>query len=160
MADLESLIHNLIEADTRYHSLRVRIMSEYKAEKTAAIATLRKLLLLPHQRAAALRLISFFDTELVMALFKEIVSLAFFGLPEVLGCRRLLAEIPKDWFTQYIKAIEAEFLAEGTYSEYRRGAELYRFLGYDDLLESLLRKAAEHEDPDIKEVAEDFGLEE
>jgi hypothetical protein len=63
--------------------------------------------------------------------------------------------LPRDWLVAHIERYAESLLGYEDYEEYRRLLELYSLIDRDPTLR-LARRAAAHDDADIKEAGEDF----
>ena len=158
MDKIRDWVQKRIKLDKDYYRARMELYKDKPQDLHSLSCVLGEHLKNPGSRGTALSIIEAFDTELIELLFEDLAELAFYGVSEVQLCRTLLAELSKEKFLARIKPVEEKILSEGTDWEYRRGAELYDFLGYEELLQNLLAKAYVDENPDIKEIAEDFDF--
>ncbi|QDT30694.1 hypothetical protein Enr10x_60620 [Gimesia panareensis] len=103
------------------------------------------------------------DDELKKSILETLVRSASTAHSSIYKNRAVIKLMPRRWVIKHIEPIVNQILTDETdpYLKtepdeyYRRFAELYDELD-DGLLERLLDRAAQHDDPDVKEVAEDF----
>jgi hypothetical protein len=108
-------------------------------------------------RRDALFLLGVLDLQYTSDLVPEVVRAALsHGDADV--ARRTLGALDADEAAELVPpAVRAVLAAEPDDDAYRRMAELLDHLGLADALAELCEAAAASEDPDVQEVAEDFG---
>jgi hypothetical protein len=104
---------------------------------------------------AACRVIGAMNPEELKQLFDVLVEWASTGHGLVHVFRDAILSLPREWVFARIEDAAEPFLQEGTYDEYRRFLELYVDLDRGLTLK-LARRAAAHEDEDIREAGEDY----
>lgn len=103
------------------------------------------------------------DSDLQKNVFESLVKLASVGHRSIGLNRAVIKTMPRKWVIEHIEPIVNHILSDETdpyvktepEEYYRRFAELYYELD-DGLLDRLLDKAAQHDNPEVVEVAEDF----
>jgi hypothetical protein len=73
-----------------------------------------------------------------------------------LEARQAIAQAPRDQIQPRLRGIVAAMLPAAEDDEYRRLAELLAHLEHWSTLHELVEQAMTHDDPDIREVGEDF----
>jgi hypothetical protein len=119
------------------------------------MTVLKKALQNPSERGTALRLLEYLDVEERQMLFNDLVDLASVAHSDIALVRQVILSLPKDWLLANIEASTEPLLENGTYEEYRRLLELYIDIDLS-VGQRLVKRALEHEDPDIREVGEDM----
>ncbi len=127
------------------------------------VARLQAALKNPAERAAALRLLLFFqDDEQRKAVFSELVELAAWGHSDIGLCRTAIKSIPLDWVrTNIIPAISSVLKSLGDQPEveeeaYQRFAELLSELDQTLLLKHL-KTAVVHGNEGVREIGHTFN---
>lgn len=119
------------------------------------IGLIKKALHNPSERGTALRLIEYLKLEERQSLFDDLIDLASVSQSDIELCRKVILSLPKNWLLANIEKSAEPLLQDGTDEEYRRLLELY--LDIDrELTKRLAHRAVEHDDPDIREVGEEF----
>jgi hypothetical protein len=131
-----------------------RERSAFLAGEVDRVALLRRELR-GSERTTALAIAAWLPSDELRLLLPELVYLASFSHGGTSPARELILSLPRDLVLRQIEALTEPLLRDGTYDEYRRFLELYQLLDRDLML-SLARRAAAHEDPDIREAGEDF----
>jgi len=109
----------------------------------------------PGERGTALRLFFYLTLLERQSLLDELVDLASVSHADIELCREAILSLPKTWLLLNIENSAEGLLADGTDEEYRRLLELYIKID-DKLTHKLIKRALQHEDPDIREAGEDF----
>jgi hypothetical protein len=142
----------LVETN-REHS---RAFREFLAEGIDRVPWMRKGLRSGGvDRATALQVFPYLSVTERLQLFPDLVFLASSAHGSIQAVRHQILSLPRDWVTTTIEQEAESLLREGTYDEYRRFLELYELLDRDLTLK-LARRAAAHEDPDIREAGEEY----
>ncbi|MEQ8386400.1 MAG: hypothetical protein RH949_29000 [Coleofasciculus sp. A1-SPW-01] len=119
------------------------------------IGFIKKALHNPTERGTALRLMEYLKLEERQSLFDDLLELASVSQSDIELCRKAILSLPKNWLLANIEKSAEPLLQDGTDEEYRRLLELY--LDIDrELVKRLAHRAVDHDDPDIREVGEDF----
>ncbi len=119
------------------------------------IGFIQKALHNPTERGTALRLIEYLKLEERQSLFDDLLDLASVSQSDIEICRKAILSLPKNWLLSNIEKSAEPLLQDGTDEEYRRLLELY--LDMDrELAKRLAQRAVQHDNPDIREVGEDF----
>lgn len=102
-------------------------------------------------------LLFYCDDDLNQSVFDLLVDLASFAHGNIHRIRAIIKMMPRRWVIEHIEPIANQILADEPEPEecYTRFAELYSELD-EDLLNRLLDQAAQHENPEVVEVAKDF----
>lgn len=104
--------------------------------------------------AAAVALLPRLDLPQLTLLFDDLVFLSL-SQRYAFVARDLIASLPREWVIARIEEAVEAHLRGGTYDEYRMMLGLY--LGFDHALtRRLARRAAAHDDEDIREAGEEF----
>jgi hypothetical protein len=106
-------------------------------------------------QATALTVFAYLSLDEQQDLFRDLVFLASSSHGSIQRVRDLILTLPRDWVLAHIEREAEPLLRQGTYDEYRRFLELYELLDLDLTLK-LARRAAAHEDPDIREAGEEY----
>ncbi len=124
----------------------------------ALIQILRASLHSPKERQTAFRIASLiYDSEQRKALFTDFLQLACEPtyVPTIIAARRAILSLPRDWVLEKIEIEAANLLDWDDDWLQRRFLELCSLLDRDLTIRAA-RKAATHQNPDIKEAGEDF----
>jgi hypothetical protein len=142
----------LVAAESDLYAARRRFVAEAVDEESV----LREALGQP-SRGTALRLLVSRPEDLRAALLPELVELAAAGPADVALCRDAIASLPESVLRERgLERLVLDVLAGASDWEFRRLAELLDRVDRT-LLAQLVELAAASEDPDIREVADDFG---
>lgn len=110
-------------------------------------------------RRGCLRLLLIYNDEaLKRALFETLVDLASTGHSDIDLVRAVIATMERNWVGEAIRPVVNRILdplSEDAWEKYRRFAELYELL-YPELLSELVARALAHDDPDVREVGDDY----
>ena len=148
--DIE-LWQKVFNQETAYIQARQDFLNNYPDR----IGFIKKALHNPTERGTALRLIEYLKLEERQSLFDDLLDLASVSQSDIELCRKAILSLPKNWLLANIEKSAELLLQNGTDEEYRRLLELY--LDIDrELVKRLAQRAVEHDDPDIREVGEDF----
>ncbi|HEX6800009.1 MAG TPA: hypothetical protein VF116_20020 [Ktedonobacterales bacterium] len=121
------------------------------------VPILEKALSGPSQRGMALRLLPLLDESIRRQVFPTLVELASVGHSHIQLVRDVIQSISGDWVQEHIGSEVEKILDRSlTYEEYRRLAELLDLL-HSPYLRTLVQRAAQSNDLDIREVATDFS---
>lgn len=142
---------NLVERELAFIQSRQGFISDCRNRVTL----IKKGLHNPIERGTALRVIEYLEVEERQCLLDDILQLASVGHSDIEGCRKAILSLPKTWLLENIERSAKPLLKDGTDEEYRRLLELYIEIDRE-LTETLVRRALQHEDQDIREVGEDF----
>ncbi|WP_203707398.1 hypothetical protein [Asanoa iriomotensis] len=110
----------------------------------------------PSSRRTALIALSVLETDVTAALVAPVVE-ASLSHRDALLARQVIGRIPYRVYEAAVPGVVNDLLADADDDTYRRLAELLDHLGLDPQLELLCERAASSDDPDIREVAADFG---
>jgi len=120
------------------------------------IEEIRLALLNPNQRWDRLDLIEALPFDDKVSLFPDLLELCSVAHSDLDKCQVvLLSSYPNDWLVSHIEEYAEPTLAKATYEEYRCLLHLYILVDVD-LLNRLVERAINHEDPDIQEAGQDF----
>lgn len=110
-------------------------------------------------RRAALRILGGADPQLVAEVLPALEPLLLVSHSLLQECRRVLLRLPRGEVLDYLQHLTSAVIADPAADDeaYRRLAELLRTVGADRALGRLVAAAALSTDPDVREVAEDFG---
>lgn len=126
------------------------------ADENATLATIRAAVRGLPERKAALLLLCHLPTQYTVALTDELVGAAL-SQRETLLVRQILGRMPRHEVVSVVPpAVWRQLAATPDADAYRRLAEVLRYLGLDDALRELCEAALESDDPEIREVGEDF----
>ncbi|MCA1995148.1 MAG: hypothetical protein LDL41_24330 [Coleofasciculus sp. S288] len=145
------LWHKVFEKEIAYIQARQNFLNNC----TDRIELIKKALHNPTQRGTALRLIVYLKIEELQSLFDALVDLASVSHSDIELCRKAILSLPKTWVLANIEKTAEPLLQDGTDEEYRRLLELYIDIDRE-LAQRLALRALQHDDPDIREVGEDF----
>jgi len=125
--------------------------SDAEAQLAAALGN-------PRGRNAALRVLEGATDELKMAMLPSLFDLALATHGNVGLVRTIIGSLDDGWLTIALRPhVNALFeRPQVTWEEYRRVAELLRSIGQIGLLDTVVNKAQQSDDLDIREVAGDF----
>ena len=107
------------------------------------------------RRQWALYLLSLADADLVSELLPELV-VAGFRPRDALLVREILGRLPRAALQSLLPPVIHDRLRDAEDDEFRRIAELLKHLGLSDQLADLVAVARVSDDPNIREVADDF----
>lgn len=145
------LWHKVFENEIDY----IQSRQDFLKNCTNRTELINKALHNPTERGTALRLIEYLNLEERQSLFDNLVDLASVSHSDIELCRKAILSLPKTWLLANIEKSAEPILQDGTDEEYRRLLELY--LDIDrTLAQRLTMRALQHDDPDIREVGEDF----
>jgi hypothetical protein len=148
--DIE-LWQKVFDQETAY----IKARQDFLNNSPDRIGFIKKALHNPTERGTALRLIEYLKLEERQNLFDDLLDLASVSQSDIELCRKAILSLPKNWLLANIEKSAELLLQNGTDEEYRRLLELY--LDIDrELVKRLAQRAVEHDDPDIREVGEDF----
>lgn len=110
-------------------------------------------------KEAALRLLQLLPDERTVPFADDLLPLALRSKPYVAIVRELLASLGHGWMSANARDFVERTISapDATYEEFRRLAELLKALDEPELLTLVVDAAGTSDDPDILEVAEDFG---
>lgn len=132
-------------------------MSVLEADYPWTLEALRRALRVPEDQPAALLLLSLLDPGYSEALADQLVS-ASLSHRNALRVRLILGRLPHDQAEQIVPpAVWRQLQETGDDDAYRRMAELLSHLGLLEALSQLSAQAVGSDDPDIREVGEDFA---
>lgn len=147
-----------VEAENNYFTQR---HNYFQQPEELLLADLRQALATGGNSAlSALRFLAFNEENRpqLEALLPTVVSYAIEGDIEFIRLARevLLPHKEAPWFGEAIQPLLESYVASNDEWNYRRIAELYNQLGYDDLLTAFLTLCRKHIDPDIQEIPDSF----
>lgn len=145
------LWHKVFENEIDY----IQSRQDFLNNCTDRIRLIKKALYNPTERGTALRLIEYLNIEERQSLFDDLVDLASVSHSDIELCRKAILSFPKMWILTNIEKSAEPLLQDGTDEEYRRLLELYLDIDWE-LAQRLALRALQHDDPDIREVGEDF----
>ena len=126
------------------------------SDRAAALPMLSAALQGIAERATALRLLGFLDTDLTLALVHEVVPVAL-SHRDALLVRQVLGRLAFDDAARDVPPAVWRQLDETPDDDaYRRLAELLCYLGLTEALQQLCERALDSDDPAVREVAGDF----
>ncbi|MBL7496589.1 hypothetical protein I6A84_19540 [Frankia sp. CNm7] len=144
----------LAEAENTYFAIRMRMFA------AGAETQLRKALATPRGRRTALRVLLEAPAELRMDLIEPVFEATLGSTAEVATARAVLRLVDPGWLTMALRPLLLQRFSDSRepidWSEYRRAAELLGELGQPALLGLLLSLGSETDDPDVREVVDDF----
>jgi hypothetical protein len=109
------------------------------------------------ERQWALYLLLLADTDLVSELLPELVA-AGFRPRDALLVREILGRLPRAVLQSQLPPVIRDRIRNAEDDEFRRLAELLKHLGLSGQLADLVAVAKASDDPNIRQVAEDFEL--
>lgn len=145
------LWHKVFEKEIAY----IQARQDFLKNCTDRIGLIKKALHNPTERGTALRLIEYLNLEERQSLFDDLVDLASVSHSDLELCRKVILSLPKTWLLANIEKRTEPLLQDGTDEEYRRLLELYIDIDRE-LTQRLAIRALQQDDPDIREVGEDF----
>jgi hypothetical protein len=148
--DIE-LWHKVFDQETAY----IQSRQDFLNNCPHRIGLIKKALHNPAERGTALRLIEYLEVEERQSLFDDLLDLASVSHSDIELCRKVILSLPKTWVLANIEKSAEPLLQAGTDEEYRRLLELYIDIDRE-LAQRLAIRALQHDDPDIREVGEDF----
>ena len=146
-----ALWRNLQDSEIAFIKARM----DFHAGCTDKVAVIQKALRDPVQRGTALRYLLYMKISERQQLFDELLYLASVGHADIALCREVILSLPREWVVSNIERRAEPLLGRGTDEEYRRLIELYIDIDCN-LAWRLAKKALQNDDPDIREVGEDF----
>jgi hypothetical protein len=127
------------------------------SDRAATLSILERALHGTTERPYALRLLGYLDTDYTIALVDSLVAISI-SHSDALAVRRLLGRLAYEEATRTVPAAVWKQLDETPDDDaYRRLAELLRHLGLAAALRELCERALGSDDPEVREVGEDFG---
>jgi broad specificity phosphatase PhoE len=130
--------------------------AEARLHRASTLAVIKSSLRRATGRARTLTLLSHLGSDFTAEVIPELVEVTL-SHRDALRARELLGQLPYDEAARLVPPAVWDLLTEeDDYDAYRRMAELLRHLGLSDTLQELCRQAAASDDPDVREVAEDF----
>ena len=145
------LWHKVFENEIDY----IQSRQDFLNNCTGRIRLIKKALHNPTERGTALRLIEYLNLEERQSLFDDLVDLASVSHSDIELCRKAILSLPKTWLLANLEKSAEPLLKDGTDEEFRRLLELYIDIDRE-LTQRLALRASQHNDPDIREVGEDF----
>jgi hypothetical protein len=145
------LWHKVFEKEIAY----IQSRQDFINNCTDRIGLIKKALHNPTERGTALRLIPYLKLEERQSWFDVLVDLASVSHSDIELCRKAILSLPKTWVLANLENSAEPLLQDGTDEEYRRLLELYIEIDRE-LAQRLAIRALQHDDPDIREVGEDF----
>ncbi|HEY9650961.1 MAG TPA: hypothetical protein V6C95_09880 [Coleofasciculaceae cyanobacterium] len=145
------LWHKVFENEIAY----IQARQDFLNNCNDRIGLFKKALNNPSERGTALRLLEYLNLEERQSLFDELIDLASVSHSDIELCRKAILALPTNWLLANIEKSAEPLLEDGTDEEYRRLLELYIDIDRD-LTQKLAIRALQHDDPDIREVGEDF----
>ncbi|MER7842102.1 hypothetical protein ABTY98_41015 [Streptomyces sp. NPDC096040] len=134
-----------------------RALSPLRINEEWAQERLRSALRRPEHAVQAIFLLETLDTEPTKALVDDLVKYALRERHTLL-IRNLLGRLPWREAKEIVPPAVGRLLDDADDSDdYRRMAELLYHLGLDEALQELCARAEDSIDPDVREVAADFG---
>jgi hypothetical protein len=128
-----------------------------QSDYPGTLELLRHALRVLEDEPAALLLLGVLDPEYSEALVDELVS-ASLSHRNALRVRLILGRLPHVQAARIVPpAVWRQLQETGDYDAYRRMAELLSHLGLRQALSQLSAQALANDDPDIREVGEDFA---
>jgi hypothetical protein len=110
----------------------------------------------PEQRRPTLLLLGLLDSAHTVAVVDAVLD-AGESHRDALLARELLGRLPRDVLEQRVPSLVLARLDTADDDAYRRLAELLSHLGLRDALATLCVRAAGSDDPEIRDVADDFS---
>jgi hypothetical protein len=152
-AETERLWQEFVQVDEAYVAAMVKL------GRTDMVATLRAGLANLSWRRTALRVLKDIDQQHSLALLPELYELSKSAHQLVYAVRHCMARIPRGELLLALEPLVEAMLddPESDYEAYRRTAEFLHDQEFKALLRRVVVAAEISPDPDIKEVAEDFG---
>lgn len=152
----ELLWQTMFNAEQAFIDARVAFVKAARSGDDV-VPILEKALHSASQRGAVLRLLPMLHESIRRQTFPTLVELAAVGHSDIQVVRDVIESIATDWVQGHIgNEVEKILDCAPTYEEYRRLAELLDRL-HSPYLRSLVQRAAQSNDIDIREVASDFS---
>lgn len=146
----QDLWHRFVETEQALLSARTQLV-----KSPSAVALIRAGLARPSERSAALTAAASLPLGRKQELFGDLLALASFAHGRIGDVRKIILSLPHDWLLENIERYAEPLLGYENDEEYRRLLELYSLIDRDLTLR-LARRAAVHDDADIKETGDDF----
>jgi hypothetical protein len=121
------------------------------------IAVLRQALWNAADRGTALRLAPYLREDELKELCGDLLRLAVITHAEIAQTRDALALLPRSWLIAKIRDGLDSLLWPESEEQYRRLLELVSALD-EELAAVIATRALQHQDPEVREVGEDFSL--
>lgn len=132
-------------------------VGELHADYAALLGLLADALADPIERGPALHVLSYLDEDYTIALADRLVA-ASLSHRDALAVREVLGRLSWQEAARVVPpAVWAQLDETGDDDAYRRLAELLRHLGLTEALRRLCQRALASDDPDVREVGEDFA---
>ncbi|MFB8088498.1 hypothetical protein [Streptomyces sp. NPDC055992] len=134
-----------------------RALGPLRIDREGAQEQLRSALRRPEQAIRAILLLETLGTTPTKALVDDLLELAL-QVRHTMLIRNLLGRLPWREAKEIVPPAVRRLLDDADDSDdYRRMAELLYHLGLDEALQELCARAEDSIDPDVREVAADFG---
>lgn len=142
----------LVLAENEYIARRMALYS------AGAERQLRLAFASPRGVGTALRALIDAPLELIMSLLDVLFVSAASTHPQVGVARQVIDRLDPGWLSSALRPLVAGRLSQSdaSWEDYRRIAELLSTLEQRSILDVLVRRAEASDDPDIREVADDF----
>jgi hypothetical protein len=145
-----ALWQSLVESEKAYHQARVRFM----AEGVDRVPLVREGLH-SRDRHTALSVVPSLSLAERLELFPDLVDVARAAHGPVGAVRDMILRLPQDWVLAHVEEVVEAILRNEEYDDYWMFLELYEKLDRGLMLK-LARRAAAHQDPEIRELGEDW----
>jgi hypothetical protein len=142
------------ERVTTSYQMYSQALQEFLGKDIDRVSILKKALT-GKDRFSAMHIVPYLKQSEQLQLFNELIFLSSFSHGAVETVRKIILAMPKEWVINNIELIAEPIIENGSYDEYRRLLELYTEIDHD-IAEKLAKRAAIHDDPDIKEAGEEF----
>lgn len=144
----------LVRAESAFYRAR----QQYVQNRGGSTEEIRQALSDPVQRGTALRLLKVLPEDVPRQVISELLDAASFASGDITTAREVIRSINGAWLHDALPRELDRILdpKTATDEEFRRLAELLIEVA-PDLLGGLVEKARLNPDPDIQEVARDFG---
>jgi len=152
-SNISNLWQKLVDSETAYVQSRVNFLKNCSNKVSWIQAALHN----PAQRGTALRLLNYLSLDDRQSLFQDVLELASVSHSDIDYCRQAILTLPKQWLLANIENAAETLLDDSSDEEYRRLLELYLQIDLA-LTQRLTIRALQHNNPDIREVGEDFDL--
>ncbi len=142
---------SFVAAEHDYVSTRMTLLSDHSSR----LSSVRNGLHEPAERSAALSVAALLPTREKQQLLPDLLELAAFTHGLTRQARNIILSMGRDWLEKNIESHAEPILMRNDDEEYAGLLELYKRIRRDLALR-LATRAAQHADPAIREVGEDF----
>jgi len=150
-ADDLDLWQQVVSAEDASMGARTRLFSH----PSSIVPLVKRGLHQPAERTTALRIAAMLSAQQKRELLPDLVALASFVHGSTKQAQDIIMSLRRDWLRDNIERYAESILKRDDYEEYASLLELYTRIDRDLVLR-LAQHAAQHDDPDIRDVGKGF----